>query len=260
MLGFLRRPRHQSCHTTPLQSPCTSPIVTSKDLGFLRHCDSATSSNATPATMGTPHSNSVSGSGGTSAISSSAAGRVYNNNNHHGQYTHQHHHSVSHPNSNMNNHQQQQQQQHHLPHQTSTGGSNTPAENDNISIGSTNSSNINQQIRSRINSFKNTMFQTPRFYRRKIMSNIIGFLWLFVLLLLFSHRSISFFVLVCSAGEGGQRVAEHGVQVVVSTLEFQTGEHQQPERTGKRERVHVCHQRSTTEQCQSRSYSRLLIG
>ncbi|CAF0723631.1 unnamed protein product [Brachionus calyciflorus] len=82
-------PRHQSCHTTPLQSPCTSPIVTNKDIGFIRHCE-----------------------------------------------------------SNQNQ-----------------------SENDNISIGSNNSSsNINQQIRSRINSFKISMFNTPKFYRRKILT------------------------------------------------------------------------------------------
>ena len=83
-------PRHQSCHTTPLQSPCTSPIVTNKDIGFLRHCDS----------------------------------------------------------------------------------SNNQSDNDNISINSNNSTNINQQIRSRINSFKISMFTTPKFYRRKILSNL----------------------------------------------------------------------------------------
>lgn len=72
-------PRHQSCHTTPLQSPCTSPIVTSKDM-FLRD-------------------------------------------------------------------------------------SSQNIDSDNISISSNNSNNINQQIRSRINSFKITMFSAPKFYR-----------------------------------------------------------------------------------------------
>lgn len=82
-------PRHQSCHTTPLQSPCTSPIVNNK--GFIRHCE-----------------------------------------------------------SNQNQ-----------------------SENNSISIGSNNSTNINQQIRSRINSFKISMFNTPKFNRRKILSNFL---------------------------------------------------------------------------------------
>ena len=84
-------PRHQSCHTTPLQSPCTSPIVTSKD-GFLR-----------------------------------MNGSDLNHNTH-------------------------------------------GSDNDNASISSNTSTNINQQIRSRINSFKFSMFNTPKFYRRKILS------------------------------------------------------------------------------------------
>lgn len=79
-------PRHQSCHTTPLQSPCTSPIVTSKDM-FMRG----------------------------------------DHGNHH----------------NMDN-------------------------SDNISLSSNNSNNINQQIRSRLNSFKiGNVFSTPRFYNRR---------------------------------------------------------------------------------------------
>lgn len=42
-------------------------------------------------------------------------------------------------------------------------------EPDNISINSNNS--INYQIRSRINSFKNTAFSTPKFLRRKLTSS-----------------------------------------------------------------------------------------
>lgn len=80
-------PRHQSCHTTPLQSPCTSPIVTNKDLGFLRHCDS-------------------------------------------------------------------------------TSNTNQQSDNEN----SNNSTNNIQQLRSRINSFKMSVFTTPKFYRRKILT------------------------------------------------------------------------------------------
>ena len=91
-------PRHQSCHTTPLQSPCTSPIVTNKDLGFLRH----------------DPNNSI----------------VNNQNN------------------------------------NSTNQMNSSDYGDNISLTS-NNSNINQQIRSRINSFKITMFSTNKFYKRK---------------------------------------------------------------------------------------------
>ena len=84
-------PRHQSCHTTPLQSPCTSPIVTSKDIGFLRMNGGDLNHNAT--------------------------------------------------------------------------------DSDSTSMTSNNTStNINQQIRSRINSFKFSMFNTPKFYRRKILS------------------------------------------------------------------------------------------
>ena len=95
-------PRHQSCHTTPLQSPCTSPVVTNKDLGgFLRG----------DMNMLQQHGNNTSTS-----------------------------------NSNMN---------------SSDYG-------DNISI-SSNNSNINQQIRSRINSFKITMFSTQKFYKRKFV-------------------------------------------------------------------------------------------
>ena len=92
-------PRHQSCHTTPLQSPCTSPIVTNKDMsGFMQRND--------------PNSNSV------------------------------------------NN---------------TTTNNNSSDYGDNISI-SSNNSNINQQIRSRINSFKITMFSTQKFYKRKYFS------------------------------------------------------------------------------------------
>ncbi len=71
-----------------MQSPCTSPIVTNKDLGFLRHCDS-------------------------------------------------------------------------------TSNTNQQSDNEN----SNNSTNNIQQLRSRINSFKMSVFTTPKFYRRKILSN-----------------------------------------------------------------------------------------
>ena len=80
-------PRHQSCHTTPLQSPCTSPIVTSKDM-FMRDTSSTTTSQN--------------------------------------------------------------------------------IDLDNISITSNNSTNINQQIRSRINSFKITdLARVPQFLKRR---------------------------------------------------------------------------------------------
>ncbi len=82
-------PRHQSCHTTPLQSPCTSPIVTSKDM-------------------------------------------------------------------------------------FNTRDSSQTIDSDSISISSNNSNNINQQIRSRINSFKITMFSAPKFYRRKKTNNSVN--------------------------------------------------------------------------------------
>jgi hypothetical protein len=71
-------PRHQSCHTTPMQSPCPSPVVT--------------------------------------------GGREF-----------------------------------------TRADSLSQQENDNVSIGSNNSTNLNQQIRSRINSFKISMFNNaPR--------------------------------------------------------------------------------------------------
>jgi len=89
-------PRHQSCHTTPLQSPCTSPIVSNKELAFLRDQTNQT----------TP---------------------------------------------------------------TSTQMNAMSNENDNNSSSSS-SSNVQQQIRSRINSFKMSMFTTPKFYRRKMVT------------------------------------------------------------------------------------------
>lgn len=101
-------PRHQSCHTTPLQSPCTSPIVTNKDLGFLRQ---------DPMSMNMNTTNSI-------GINSVNANQM-----------------------------------------------NSSDYGDNISI-SSNNSNINQQIRSRINSFKITMFSTNKFYKRKIKINL----------------------------------------------------------------------------------------
>jgi len=62
-------PRHQSCHTTPLQSPCTSPIVTNKDMsGFLRSNDPNSISN---------NSNNI------NSMSSSNNNNLNNNNNSH---------------------------------------------------------------------------------------------------------------------------------------------------------------------------------
>lgn len=59
-------------------------------------------------------------------------------------------------------------------HDSTNNMQNSSQYSDNISISSTNSNNINQQIRSRINSFKISMFTTPKFYRRKIMSKILS--------------------------------------------------------------------------------------
>ena len=115
----MHRPRHQSCHTTPLQSPCTSPLVSNRDLHF-RNYDT-----------GSMHSGSHSYT------------QTTNNNNH--------------------LHNQFKQQPTSLPTQS------TAVEQDSISITSNNS--INNQIRARINSLKNTAFSTPKFFRRKLISS-----------------------------------------------------------------------------------------
>ena len=123
----VNRPRHQSCHTTPLQSPCTSPMISTKDMLFIRN-NSIMNNN--DISMLTPPTNS--------------------NNNHYGENL-----NMSSPflMRNLNN--------------TSLNSSNNSSINSNV--GSSSSSNSNQ-IRSRINSFKLSMFTNSKFNRRKIMS------------------------------------------------------------------------------------------
>lgn len=102
--------RHNSCHTTPLQSPCTSPLMPMK-LDFNR----------------------------------------FNHHNHH--------------------QQQQQQRQHQVGYDTPNSMLNASIKSidqQSSSSSQSTSNNFNQQIRSRINSFKNSVF-TPKFYRRNKM-------------------------------------------------------------------------------------------
>ncbi len=100
-----KRPRHSSCHTTPLQSPCPSPLITNREF---RANDSSASSNI---------------------------------------------------NSNSQNRYPQHQR---------SASINEADNHDSLSISSNNSLNLNQQIRSRITSFKNTVLSTPKFYKRKL--------------------------------------------------------------------------------------------
>ena len=111
-----KRHRHQSCHTTPLQSPCTSPLVSNREIHF-RNYDT-----------GSMHS-----------ASHSYTTNSYNNSN----------------NSQNKN--------------STSLTSQSTNEQDNISVSS--NSSINIQIRSRINSFKNTALSTPKFLRRKLTSS-----------------------------------------------------------------------------------------
>jgi hypothetical protein len=100
-------PRHQSCHTTPLQSPCTSPVVTNRDFLIRNSHDT-----------GSLH-------GG--------------HNGHH------------------NNHNN------HVYNRSNSNKQQSVDNSDNISMSSVNSTINTPNIRSRINSFKNSMFATPKF-------------------------------------------------------------------------------------------------
>lgn len=119
----IHAPRHQSCHTTPLQSPCSSPLVSSKDIGKFRHYDSASTMN-TPLMSSNRHQMSAP----SSASKASAPIAIVT----------------------------PQKEPDTVSICSQTSNSST-----------TSSSNFNQ-IRSRINSFKNSVL-TPRFYRRKVV-------------------------------------------------------------------------------------------
>lgn len=128
------RPRHQSCHTTPLQSPCTSPMISTKDMLFIRN----NSTIATGSDLMTPTNKTTNGvnyGGGVGAENNAL--------------------NMSSPflMRNLNN--------------ISLNSSN----NSSINAGSSSSGSSNSnQIRSRINSFKLSMFTNSKFNRRKIMS------------------------------------------------------------------------------------------
>lgn len=125
----------------------------------MRHCDSVNNSTSSPSSHN--HANSISGisGGGANGGGSHSTRATYHQSHHH------HHHS-SNQAANSSSYAPSHQQ-------STTSGNDGNAGGDNISIGSNNSNNINQQIRSRINSFKMSVFQTPRFYRRKIISEIL---------------------------------------------------------------------------------------
>ena len=204
-------PRHQSCHTTPLQSPCTSPSVGSRDLGglFLRHCDSATTSAGAATSSSNANANA-----NANAITAQyhqqlqqqqqqiqqlligdTGGHSNNTNNGGGghaaikpQYEQQMQHARASSISMSTNatatassasvtsgaaasaaaavaNAQNSSSIHASTHSVNSN-SNSSSSSSSSNSSNNNASNIQQQFRSRINSFKMSVL-TPKFYRRK---------------------------------------------------------------------------------------------
>ena len=113
----------------------------------------------------------------------------------HMQSQHNHHHNNNHfQNSNMQ-------------------GFNHQSENENSSSSNNSSStNLNQQIRSRINSFKMSMFNTPKFYKRTILKN-------FSINIQFNQK-FKYFCIFNSARIQSSRITKYGLKILVSAMEF----------------------------------------